>query len=181
MPYSRAWCASVTRYGSGTRAAPGEAVAARRGALPPDVAISPAAPTLRRLRPSTLPSADKTWSAEYPITAPIPSRAAKTSARLVAQPSSCRQPTNQIRQRRQMPHRPTPASVRTPPAVSSLEAFRTPASVHSLASTSGRRPKTLNDCGPSRPCSGTKRFDPSRTLRFPTNSSVEPEQPQSRP
>src|SRR6516165_5724924 len=83
--------------------------------LPPDVAISPATPTLRRQQPSTPPSADKTWSTEYPITVPIPSRAAKTGARLVAQPSSCPEPTNQIKQRRQIPHRPTPASVRTPP------------------------------------------------------------------
>src|SRR6516164_7157459 len=83
--------------------------------LPPNVAISPAAPTLRRQRPSTPPSADKTWSTEYPITVPNPSRAAKTGARLVAQPSSCPEPTNQIKQRRQIPHRPTPASVRTPP------------------------------------------------------------------
>jgi len=97
--------------------------------------------------PSTPPSADKTWSTQYPIAAPIPSRAAKTGAPLLAQPSSCPEPTNQIKQRRQIPHRPTPASLRTPPAVSSLEAFRTPASVHSLASVSGSRPKTLNESG----------------------------------
>ena len=101
---------------------------------PTNLAISPAAPTLRRQRPSTPPSADKTWSTEYQITAPIPSTAAKTSAQLVAQPSSCPEPTNQIKQRRRIPHRPTPASVPTPPAVSSFEAFRTPASVHPLAS-----------------------------------------------
>jgi hypothetical protein len=47
---------------------------------------------------SAPPSADKTWSTEYQITAPIPSRAAKTSARLVAQPSSCPEPINQIKQ-----------------------------------------------------------------------------------
>ena len=35
------------------------------------------------------------------------------------------------------------------PAVSSLEAFRTPASVHPLAPAPGRRPKTLNDSGRS--------------------------------
>ena len=44
-------------------------------------------------------------------------------------------------------HRPTPASVRTPPAVSSLEGYRTPASVHPHASVSGRHPITLNDSG----------------------------------
>ena len=37
------------------------------------------------------------------------------------------------------------ASVRTLPAVSSLEAFRTPASVHPRAPESGRHPKTLNE------------------------------------
>jgi hypothetical protein len=35
------------------------------------------------------------------------------------------------------------------PAVSSLEAFRTPASVHARAPMTGRRPKTLNDSRPS--------------------------------
>jgi hypothetical protein len=45
------------------------------------------------------------------ITGPIASRAAKTNAPLVTQPSSCPDPTNQIEQRRQIPHRSTPASV----------------------------------------------------------------------
>src|SRR4029077_8404105 len=49
------------------------------------------------------------------------------------------------------------------PAVSSLEAFRTPASVHPLAPAFGRHPKTLNDCGPSSPQPGAGRFDPLRT------------------
>ena len=38
--------------------------------------------------------------------------------------------------------------MRTPPAVSSLEAFRTPAFVQPLTPVAGRRPKTLNDSGP---------------------------------
>src|SRR5690348_3682344 len=97
--------------------------------IPPDAAISPAPATLRRQRPSAPPSAAKTWNIECQIPAPIASTAAKTSAPLVTQPSSCPEPTNQIKQRRQIPHRSTPASVRTPPAVSSLEVFRTPASV----------------------------------------------------
>jgi len=42
-------------------------------------------------------------------------------------------------------HSPTAPPTQTPPAVSSLEAFRTPASVHVLAPVTGRRPKTLND------------------------------------
>ena len=36
------------------------------------------------------------------------------------------------------------------PAVSSLEAFRTPAAVHPLAPAPGRHPKTLNETGPLR-------------------------------
>src|SRR5207245_7698057 len=89
-----------------------------------------------------------------------------TSAPLVTQPSSCPEPTNLIKQRRQIPHRSTPASVRTPPAVSSLEAFRTPASVHPLCPVTGRRPKTLNDSGRSRSQDRTPEGDPSRSLSF---------------
>src|SRR5207237_6935628 len=107
--------------------------------------IPPAPATLRRQRPSAPPSAGKTRSIKCQITAPIASTAAKTGAQLLTQPSSCPEPTNQIKQRRQIPHRSAPASVRTPPAVSSLEAFRTPASVHPLTPVTGRRPKTLND------------------------------------
>ena len=64
----------------------------------------------RRLRPA------KPGALEYQITAPIASRAAKTGARarsLNRRP--CPEPTNQIKQRRQIPHRPTPASAPTPP------------------------------------------------------------------
>ena len=51
-------------------------------------------------------------------------------------------------------HRPTPLPAQTPPAVSSPEAFRTPASEHLVTSLTGRRPKTLNN---SRPCRRLKR------------------------
>src|SRR3984893_9431143 len=68
------------------------------------------------------------------------------------------QKTNQTRALN--PHSPTAPPTQTPPAVSSLEAFRTPASVHALAPVTGRRPKTLNDSGPSRPCPERGRFDP---------------------
>src|SRR5262249_25440407 len=114
---------------------------------PCHAAISLAPATLRRQRPSAPPSAGKTCSIEYHITRPVAPRAAKASAPLVNQPSSCPDPTNQIKQRRQIPHRSTSASVRTPPAVSSLEAFRTPASVQPLCPMTGRHPKTLNACG----------------------------------
>jgi hypothetical protein len=112
---------------------------------PGRAAISPASATLRRQRPPAPPSVGKTWSTEDQITAPIASRAAQTSTPLVTQPSPCPQLTIQIKQRRQIRHRSTPAPVRTPSAVSSLEAFRTPASVRLLTPASGRRPKTLND------------------------------------
>jgi hypothetical protein len=76
---------------------------------------------------------------------PIASREAKAAATLVNQPSPCPQVTNQINQRRQITHRSTPASVRTPPAVSSLEAFRTPASVRLLTPCPAgvRKPLTI--------------------------------------
>ena len=45
------------------------------------------------------------------------------------------------------PHSLTPAAGANSPAVSSLEAFRTPASVPPLAPAPGSHPKTLNDCG----------------------------------
>src|ERR1700720_1332548 len=48
------------------------------------------------------------------------------------------------------PHRPTPLPAQTPPAVSSLEAFRTPASENLITSVNGRRPKTLNILSGSR-------------------------------
>src|SRR5262249_47343806 len=45
------------------------------------------------------------------------------------------------------------------PAVSSLEAFRTPASVHPLAPPFGRHPKTLNDSGLLRHRAGAGKLD----------------------
>jgi hypothetical protein len=90
-------------------------------------------------------SAGKTSSIEYRITGPIAFKAAKTGALLVTQPSSLFATNTSDQAPAANPHRSTPASVRPPPAVSSLEAFRTPASVHPLAPVPGRRPKTLND------------------------------------
>src|SRR6516165_7629257 len=69
--------------------------------------------------------------------------------------------THPISRSRSRRRSPLPASLKSPylhratpfyprrPAVSSLEAFRTPASVHPLAPPFGRHPKTLNDCGRS--------------------------------
>jgi hypothetical protein len=58
------------------------------------------------------------------------------------------------------PHSPTAPPTQTHPAVSSLEAFRTPASVYALAPVTGRRPKTLNDTRRSRDRDGTAGVDP---------------------
>jgi len=91
------------------------AVAIPLSPLPSDAAISPATATLRRQRPPAPPSAGKTRSIEYQITAPIASAVAKTGTAPLAQPSPYPEPSNQIKQRRQIPHRPTPASARTPP------------------------------------------------------------------
>src|SRR5436853_9752 len=68
----------------------------------------------------------------------------------LARPYIAHAAANPIEQWRQIPHRSTPASVRTPPRFPPLEAFRTPASVHARTSLTGRRPKTLNDSGHSR-------------------------------
>ena len=73
-------------------------------------------------------------------------------------------------------HSLTPPPVRTPSAVSSLEAFRTPASVHPLAPAPGRHPKTLNEAGCliadkpmaaySRQCEPALATEHHRALRF---------------
>ena len=83
-------------------------------------------------------------SVEYQITAPIASAVVKTGAAPLAQPSPYPEPTNQIKQRRQIPHSVGANS----PAVSSLEAFRTSA-VQPLRPVTGRHPKTLSESGPS--------------------------------
>ena len=58
----------------------------------------------RRCAWRSSPSAGKTRSVEYQITAPIASAVAKTGAAPLAQPSPYPEPTNQIKQRRQIPH-----------------------------------------------------------------------------
>jgi hypothetical protein len=93
-------------------------VSGRRGVLF-DTGISPAPATCRRRQPSAPPSAGKTSSIEYQITVLIASRVATTGAPLVTQPSSLFETD---RPPAANPHRSTPASVRPPPAVSSLEA-----------------------------------------------------------
>src|ERR1700757_179608 len=60
------------------------------------------------------------------------------------------------------PHRPTLPPAHTPPAVSSFEAFRTPASVQPLAQLLAgiRKPLTIPDFPPH---PGTGRIDPKET------------------
>jgi len=53
---------------------------------------------------------------------------------------------------------------RTPSAVSSPEAFRTPASAHLITPVPGRRPKTLNDSGRSPDRRQTAVCDPRRSV-----------------
>ena len=115
-----------------------------------------------------LPSADrkcqrrlrspKTQITHYKTTVPILHTATKTNTAVMTQPSSLFETARSRHTPALNPHRPTPASVRTPPAVSSLEAFRTPASLHPLAPVTGRRPKTLNKSGRCR--------EPPYTLRI---------------
>jgi hypothetical protein len=76
------------------------------------------------------------------------------------------------------PHRPTPPPAHTPPAVSSFEAFRTPASELAPRAVTGRRPKTLNGRGPlfetqngrSVATAGTVLIAPQPTFEVPQTS-----------
>jgi hypothetical protein len=119
--------------------------------------ISPATATLRQL--SAPPSTAKTHIAHYKTTVPILHTATKPNAAVITQPSSLFETERSGHTLALNPHRPTSLPVRTPPAVSSLEAFRTPASVHPLVPVPGRRPKTLNDSGRSLKWGATEKFD----------------------
>src|SRR5206468_1531883 len=76
-------------------------------------------------------------------------RATDSTVAVLARPPSQHEIEKSNQTRALNPHSPIAPPTQTPPAVSSLEAFRTPASVHALAPVIGRRPKTLNDCGRS--------------------------------
>src|SRR5207253_5294738 len=88
--------------------------------------------------------------AHYKITVPILRTATKPNAAVITHPSSLFKTERSGHAPALNPHRPTPLPAQTPPAVYSLEACRTPASVHPLAPVTGRRPKTLNVSGHSR-------------------------------
>src|SRR5207244_2989604 len=77
---------------------------------------------------------------------PLLHTATKTNAAVIAQPSSLFE-TGRSGHTPANPHRLRPLPAQTPPAVSSLEAFRTPASEYLITPVTGRRPKTLNSSG----------------------------------
>jgi len=83
------------------------------------------------------------------ITVSVAPAVAKTTVAALTQPPFPFQSENSDQTPALNLHSLTPPPVRTPPAVSSLEAFRAPASVHPLAPAPGRHPKTLNDSGHS--------------------------------
>jgi hypothetical protein len=93
------------------------------------------------------PSAAKAQITQCDITVSVAPAVLKTTVAALAQPPF----PFESEQSDQTPalnlHSLTPPLVRTPPAVSSLEAFRTPASVQPLAPAPGSHPKTLNDSG----------------------------------
>src|SRR6516164_5785486 len=119
--------------------------------------------TLRQRSLSAPPSTAKTQIPHYNTTVLILHTATWTNAGATAQPSSLFQtggsgPTSTLN-----PHKPIPPPAQTPPAVSSLEAFRTPARGRVALSVTGRRPKTLNRFQTFRPHRASNRLDGSRS------------------
>src|SRR5207244_11943453 len=102
-------------------------------------------PTPRRRQPSAPPSAAKTQIARRNIAFPSAARATDSTVAVLARPPSQHEIEKSNQTRALNPHSPIAPPTQTPPAVSSLEAFRTPASVHALAPVIGRRPNTLNE------------------------------------
>src|SRR6202030_4000827 len=117
--------------------------------------ISPATASLRQPQLSAPTSTAKTQIAHYNTTVPTLHTATRTNAAVITQPSSLFETERSGHIPALNPHRPTPLPARTPPAVSSLEAFRTPASENLITSVNGRRPKTLNNGGCRRRAGGT--------------------------
>jgi hypothetical protein len=101
-------------------------------------------------QPSTPPSTAKAKITQCDITVSVAPAVTKTTVAALTQPPFPFQSENSDQTPALNLHSLTPPPVRTPPAVSSLEAFRTPASVHPLAPAPGRHPKTLNDFRRSR-------------------------------
>src|SRR6201993_1592433 len=113
--------------------------------------IPPATATLCRWHPQPRPRPPKTQILQHAGTGPT----ARTPTKLTdpATHSSRQFRPRAAKSRRTSPlnpHRPTLPQAHTPAAVSSFEAFRTPASVNPLAPVPGRHPKTLNVSGRSR-------------------------------
>jgi hypothetical protein len=114
-----------------------------------DAGCSPALATLRPPQPSAPPSTTKTQITGRDIALPFAPGVTNTTVAVLARPPSQSDINKSNHTRAPNPHSPTAPPAQTPPAVSSLEAFRTPASVHPLTPERGRRPKTLNDTGRS--------------------------------
>ena len=106
--------------------------------------ITPATAALRQPQLSAPPSTAKTPIPHYKTTVLILCTANKTNAAVITQPSSLFQTGAPAPRSTLNPHRPTPLPAQTPPAVSSPEAFPTPALECAPLSVTGRRPKTLN-------------------------------------
>jgi hypothetical protein len=106
--------------------------------------LSPATAPLRQSQLSAPPATAKTQIALDKATVPIRYTAIKANAAVITQPSSPFETESPGHPPALNPHRLTLLPAQTPPAVSSFEAFPTPASVRSLTPVSGRRPKTLN-------------------------------------
>ena len=109
-----------------------------------DADISPATAALRPQQLLAPASTTKTQITQHGITVPVAPTVLKTTVAALAQPSLPIESQKSDQTPALNLHSLTPPPVRTPPAVSSLEAFRTPASVPPLAPAPGRHPKTLN-------------------------------------
>jgi hypothetical protein len=112
-----------------------------------DADISPVTPTLNRRQPSAPPSRAKTQIPQHDSTLPTAPRPTKIAFAPRTRPASLFESEEATQSLALNPHRLTPPQARTPAALSSFEAFRTPASVHPRAPVSGRHPKTLNVSG----------------------------------
>src|ERR1700756_3155187 len=107
--------------------------------------LPPATATLCRWHPQPRPRPPKPTSFSTPARGPRHARQPKSPTPLPIQPgSSVRERPSRAEPPIKSPQ-PDAAAGAYSPAVSSFEAFRTPASVQPLAPLTGRRPKTLND------------------------------------
>ena len=120
--------------------------------------------TLRQRQLSAPPSTAKTQIPHYKTTVLILHTATKTNAAVITQPSSLFQTRGSAPTSTLNPHRPTPLPAQTPPAVSSLaRLFGRLPSERAALSVTGRRPKTLNISGGTRPAAARQLYLNKRT------------------